>query len=709
MQVPPLDSADDGAQPTLTFTHGDGSARIAEEQLGAPRTNWLVFGVSGAIIFAITLWAALAPAHAEEVIGSVVNWMSRHLGWVYIVTLTVTLGFVTFIAISKYGKVRLGPDHARPKYNLVTWTAMLFAAGIGVDLMFYGVAGPVAQYLSPPEGGGETVEAARQAVVWTSFHYGINGWSLYALIGAALGYFAYRYRLPLSIRAALFPIIGKRVKGRTGDAIDIAAVIATVFGLAASLGIGVIQLNFGLNYLFGWPEHISIQIALALLGVGMAILSCVSGVDRGIRRLSELNFFLAIAIMLWVLIAGKTTMLIDAIVMNIGDFISRFPAMTLDTMALDRPDDWMNAWTVFFWAWWIAWSPFVGMFLARISRGRTIREFVIGVLVVPFTFTLIWISIFGNSAIDSVRSGNAEFGETAMNIPEHGFYMLLDQYPGALFLAGLATFTGLLFYVTSADSGSLMMSSFTSRATHPNQDGPKWSRVFWAAMVGALTLAMLFVGGFATIQYMTIIMALPFTIVIYLIMAALWKSLRRERMLIATSPRSGAGEWNERIARIAHRVGPAVAEAYLDQVAVPALEKIATEMARTGAQASLSSEPVDGVGVHQLDLTVVFEDQLPFRYQIFPVAQRPFGAGKRELHEEESIRLEVFSATGSRGYDVMGMTEADLIDDIVDRYEQHLHTQGSHSVTEGFMDQLEAPGNWAEDFSLRRKRRRKKP
>ncbi|PQZ89527.1 high-affinity choline transporter BetT [Arthrobacter sp. MYb227] len=666
------------------------------------RTNWRVFLASALVILGITIYAAAFPTQAEGVIGNVVNWASQKLGWVYIVTLTIVLGFVIFLAASRFGSIRLGPDHARPKYRLGTWTAMLFAAGIGVDLMFYSVAGPVAQYLLPPNSTGETVEAARQSVVWTTFHYGISGWSLYALVGAALGYYAFRFKMPLSIRAALYPILGRRVHGRTGDAIDVAATVATVFGLTASLGIGVLQLNFGLTYLFGWPEHVSIQIGLVLLSVLMATISCVSGVDRGIRRLSELNFLLAVGLMLYILIAGKTTMLIDAVVMNLGDFISRFPGMALDTFAIDRPDDWMNAWTLFFWAWWIAWSPFVGMFLARISRGRTLREFVVGVLVVPFLFTLVWISIFGNSAVDAVRSGQKEFGEIAVNTPEHGFYMLLDQYPGAALVAGIATFTGLLFYVTSADSGALMMSSFTAYTTHPGQDGPKWSRIFWALAVGALTIAMLFVGGFVTIQYMTIIMALPFTVILYLIMIAFWRSLKQEEHTLHDPGIAAHGrhrQWRERLARTVSDSCAEDANNYIEQVAEPVMVEVANELAKFGTEISLTTEMIPEVGVRQLDLTVAMERQIPFRYQTYPVFDIPTGRRKSKPTGSEMIRLEIFSATGGRGYDVMGMPKQQLINDIVERFERHVAAGRSHSVAKGMLHSLQEPSNWSEDFA----------
>lgn len=691
--------ADHGNPPTrATITVLDvGDARAPT------RTNWRVFISSAVIILGITIWAIAAPEQAERIIGTTVDWASQKLGWVYIVTLTVVLGFVVFLAASRFGSIRLGPDHSRPRYGLGTWTAMLFAAGIGVDLMFYSVAGPVAQYLEPPTGAGETVEAARQSVVWTTFHYGISGWSLYALVGAALGYYAYRFKMPLSIRAALYPLIGRRIHGRTGDAVDIAATVATVFGLTASLGIGVLQLNFGLTYLFGWPEHIALQIGLALLGVVMATISCVSGVDRGIRRLSEINFLLAVGLMLYVLLSGKSTMLIDATVMNLGQFISHFPEMTLETFAIDRPDAWMNSWTLFFWAWWIAWSPFVGMFLARISRGRTIREFVTGVLVVPFLFTLVWISIFGNSAVDAVRSGHSEFGDLAISTPEHGFYMLLDQYPGATLVAAIATLTGLLFYVTSADSGALMMSSFTSHANRSGQDGPKWSRIFWALAVGALTLTMLFVGGFATIQYMTIVMALPFTVILYLIMVSFWKSLKQEEGNLRASGISHATgkarKWRKRLARTVSNCQADDANRFIEQVAEPAMLEVANELAKTGAEVSLTTAQVPETRVRQLDLTVSLDGHLPFRYQIYPVLDATAVEQVPQQPAANGLRLEVFAATGSCGYDVMGLPRKQLIGDMVDRFERHVALGRSQTVSKDMAQFLKQPGNWSEDFS----------
>ncbi|ASE12067.1 choline BCCT transporter BetT [Kocuria rhizophila] len=647
--------------------------------------NWRVLIAAATVIVVLSAWAITAPEQADAVIGGVVGWVASRLGWFYILTATLVIAFVVMVAASRGGKVRMGPDHARPQFNMFTWTAMLFAAGIGVDLMFFSVSEPVSQYFAPPTGDGQNLEAARQAVVWTLFHYGITGWAMYALMGMAFGYFAYRFGMPLSIRSALYPLLGRRIHGVAGDAVDTAALLGTVFGVATSLGIGVVQLNYGLKSLFGLPENLAVQSALIVVGVGMAVVSCVSGVDKGIRRLSELNIVLAIGLMLYVLVAGRTSFLLDAIVMNVGDFISSFPGMTLNTFAFEAPQEWMSAWTLFFWAWWIAWAPFVGLFLARISRGRTLRQFVVGTMTVPFAFILLWISIFGNSALDLVVGGNTEFGEVAMNTPERAFYSLLEQYPGATVAASIATFTGLLFYVTSADSGALVMSNFTSRIEDPNQDGPKWLRVFWALSTGVLTLAMLLVGGVTTLQNATLIMGLPFSVVMYLIMVGLWRALRVEVSTAASGAvaarsavagRTGRDtHWRGRLSRLVSYPGPRAAQRYVHEVAEPALNTLASELRDSGVVVSVDTEPVaENPALPQVCLTVDLAPERDFVYRVHPVAfpTPGFGGFRTNPDSDRYYRLEVFTATGSLGYDVLGYTSEQLINDALDCYERHL-------------------------------------
>ncbi|CAN7555062.1 choline BCCT transporter BetT [Arthrobacter sp. LjRoot14] len=679
------------------------------------RVNKTVFFGSAAGVVGIALWAMLAKDNAEAVIGSMVGWVSTNMGWYYFLIVTAVVVFVLVAALSRVGKTKLGPDHSKPQFGMFTWAAMLFAAGIGIDLMFFSVSEPVSQYLAPPQGEGGTAEAARQALVWTLFHYGITGWALYALMGLALGYFAYRHNLPLSIRSALYPIFGKKIEGPLGHAVDIAALLGTIFGIATSLGIGVVQLNYGLNFMFGIPENLAVQIGLIALSVVMATVSVVSGVEKGIRRLSELNVILAVALMLFVLVTGKTSFLLDGIVQNVGDVMSRFPAMTLDTFAYDRPTDWLNAWTLFFWAWWIAWAPFVGLFLARISRGRTIRQFVLGTMTVPFLFILLWISVFGNSSIDLIMNGNAAFGEAAMSHPERGFYSLLSQYPGVPVTAAVATFTGLLFYVTSADSGALVMANFTSHLKDADADGPEWMRVFWAVATGLLTLAMLMVGGVATLQNATIVMGLPLSLLLVFIMLGLYKALRVENSLNdsyrASLPgiitgrageQRGGRSWRQRLTRAMSYPGRRQTTRFVETVAVPALREVSEELKAQGAETALSVSTVESCGIDSADLQLAMGDERPFKYQIYPVQyETPSYATRRADPDDHYYRMEVFSLEGSHGYDLMGYTKEQVITDVLDHYEQHLEFLHLNRAAPGntvLVEDQVAKDNWESDF-----------
>ncbi|MDO4685390.1 MAG: choline BCCT transporter BetT [Corynebacterium sp.] len=540
--------------------------------------NLPVFSTSLFGIIALVAWAFFGHDSAEAALNAITGLIAEKLGWFYVLTATIAVVFVIVVAISKMGTLRLGPDDSRPQFTLFSWSAMLFAAGIGVDLMFFSVAEPVTQYYFPPQGGGETQQAAEDAVVFALFHYGISGWAMYSLLGMAFGFFAFRCNMPLTLRSALYPLFGKRVHGTFGHSVDVAATLGTVFGIAASLGIGVVQLNYGLTLLFGWEEGPRVQTALIIFSVVIASISAVSGVDRGIKRLSELNILFALILMTYVVLAGKTAFLLDALVMNLGDYAANFVDWTLDTYAYSETPDhtrsWLAGWTLFFWAWWVAWAPFVGLFLARISRGRTLREFVLGTLTIPFLFILMWMSFFGNAALDRVRAGDETFGMMSVETPQRGFYELLLNYPGGMWLVGLTTIIGLLLYITSADSGALVMSNFTSRIEDARRDGPRWSRITWSIVIGLLTLVMLRIDGVATAQAATIVMGLPFTLVMYPLMISLWKSLRREIEPVRPI------DWRHRIARSFDWPSAGKAQRYLDDVALPALNDVATELSQ---------------------------------------------------------------------------------------------------------------------------------
>ena len=651
-----------------------------------PRVNWRVFIVASLIILAFSVWAMVTPVSAQSTMKTTVDWIAENLGWFYVVTVTVVIGFVLWVALSKEGGVRLGPDHSRPQYNLFTWVAMLFAAGVGIDMLFYSVTGPITQYLHPVNAAPESAAATQDAVVWTMFHYGIAGWSMYSLLGMAMGYFAYRWGMPLSIRAVLYPLLGKRVRGATGDVIDIFALVGTVFGVATSMGIGVVLLNVGFSMLFGLPEGLALQIALVIVAVVMTVAACTSGVDKGIRLVSELNLWSCAAMMLYILLTGKTAFLLNAMVENIGRFVFSLPERTLSTFAyVSDGSEWMGSWTLFFWAFWLAWGPFVGLFLARISRGRTLREFVIAAITAPVLCDFIIVSIFGNSALSEVFSGNDGFAQLAIDSPEEGWYSLLEMFPGATFLIGLATLSGLLFYLTSANSGAMVMSNFSSTIPNPEEDGAKWLRIFWALVTAVLTIAMLVAGGVTTMEYATLIFALPVTIIAYLVMASFSKVLRMERAeregrtrkrrtAAAHGGRAPEKTWRQRLATLRSYPSQKSVSRFVAEVIEPSLTAVAEEFRALGYSVDLTQEFDEGTGINENTLVVDMGDQRNFQYQVAAVeANVPaFGARSAPRGDDVYYRIEVFTQTGSEGYDLMGLSSQQIIDDVLDRYENHL-------------------------------------
>ncbi|WP_446666247.1 choline BCCT transporter BetT [Flexivirga sp. B27] len=648
----------------------------------SPRTKWPVLIVSGVFTAVVAGWAILDTDSAASMLGDAVTAISGGFGWFYIALATAVLVFVVYVGL-RYPRVRLGKDSDRPEFSTFSWACMLFAAGIGTDVMFFAVAEPATQYLQPPQGKGGTLDAARESTVWTLFHYGITGWAMYTLMGIALGYFAHRKGLPLAVRSALYPVLGKRIRGRWGDAVDIATVLGTIFGVATSLGIGVVMLNVGLDVLFGIDQGLPAQIALVALAVGMATVSAITGVDKGIRFLSQLNVLLAIGLALWVLVTGSTGFLLRALVMNVGDFVSMFPGMTMDTMAYDHPADWMSAWTLFFWAWWIAWASFVGMFLARISKGRTIGQFVVGTLSIPFLYIIMWVSIFGNSAVKRIRDGDAAFGKHAVNSPEQGFFDLLQGYPLPLFLVGLATFVGLLFYVTSADSGALVMANLSSDLPDSEVDAKPWLRILWASATGVLTVAMLMVGGIPALQNATIIMGLPFAVVMVLVMVGLYRALEAERLqanAFQTSlPATAIGgpnvrrpaTWRSRLSRSFGTVSVKQATRRLDSVVLPALHEVVDELTQRDVAARLvTADEPSGQIVRQVTLEVPGDEAAAsFSYPVQIRRAKAPSYGARMIEAEDiTASLEVV-LPGGAAYDILDYSADRICHDVLDHYQ----------------------------------------
>ena len=653
-------------------------AKNAPSAPSRDRLNPVVFHGSVAGIVTFLVLTLLFTEQAGTFFDAGLAWVSRTFGWYYMLAVVAYLVFVVLIGCSRFGSIRLGPDHSRPEFSLLSWSAMLFAAGIGIDLLFFSVAEPVAHYLAPPDLTPESQEAMRQAVVQTYLHWGLSGWGLYVLMGMALAYFSYRHRLPLAIRSALYPLLGKRIYGPVGHAVDITAVISTVFGIATSLGIGVMQLNYGLAYMFDLPESLSVQIILIALVVLLATVSVVSGVEKGIRRLSEFNMLLALALMLFILFQGQTLMLLDKVVNNAGDYLSGFVAMSFDTYAFagEEAQEWKMWWTVFFWGWWIAWTPFVGLFLARISRGRTIREFVAGALFIPLAFMMVWMSVLGNSGIELVANqGVTELGEQALSTPQTTLYTLLEYYPYIGLTATVVTVLGIVFFITSADSGALVLANFTSILSDVNHDAPIKLRIFWSAMIGLVTIALLMAGGLAALQSAVVITALPFSLVIFAIMVGMVKALKLEgskaearRQVSGTAP---GGDWRERLDRALDTSNRAGAAATIEHAIRPALTQFAQELESRGQDATVTEKQIDGEPLPRLTLQVVMEDAASFVYQVCPHRMRT--PSFLPADDDFYVRLDVFLAEGGTGQDLNGYTRGQVVGDVLSEYERHLH------------------------------------
>ncbi|WP_294990952.1 BCCT family transporter [uncultured Stenotrophomonas sp.] len=415
-----------------------------------------MFIPTAAIVIALLALAAIAPDTATRWFTAAKSWAANDAGWFTILAVAGFLVFVVGVAISSYGRIKLGPDHSTPDYSYGSWFAMLFAAGMGIGLMFFGVAEPIMHYATPPVGSPESAAAARQATRITFFHWGIHAWAIYAVVALSLADFAYRHNLPLRVRSALYPLIGDRIHGPLGHTVDTFAALGTIFGLATSLGLGVMQVNAGLNYLFGLEVSTLAQVGLITVITLVATGSVVAGLDSGVRRLSELNMILAAALLAFVLVCGPSVHLMQALVQNTGMYVSQLFSMTFNLYAYE-PTGWLGGWTLFYWGWWIAWSPFVGTFIARISRGRTVREFVVGVLLVPLGFTFLWITIYGNTALHLLRAeGVQQLVQAVSTDSSMALFEFLEHLPLTMLTSSLAVILVALFFVTSSSSASFL-------------------------------------------------------------------------------------------------------------------------------------------------------------------------------------------------------------------------------------------------------------
>ncbi|WP_026955638.1 BCCT family transporter [Algoriphagus vanfongensis] len=464
-----------------------------------------------------------------ELFTSFKDFVTEKTGWIFILTVNAFIIFCFYLGFSKYGNVRLGGKDARPDFSTSAWFAMLFSAGMGIGLLFYGVAEPVSHYGRPPAAEPFSIDAAQHAMNYTFLHWGIHAWAIYAVVALSLAFFAFNRNMPLTIRSVFYPLLGDRIHGWMGNVIDIFAVLATLFGLATSLGVGVRQVSGGLSHVFGFPNTGLYQVLLIAGITGIATISVVSGVDKGVKILSEWNVRIAAVLMFFVLLVGPTLFIFKSFVQNMGTYVNELIEISTWTEAFIN-EGWQGDWTVFYWAWWISWSPFVGMFIARISKGRTIREFILGVLLAPSLLTFFWMTTLGGSAIfldmqQAAATGSHEFAQAIIADETTALFVFLEKFPFHLIGSVLGILLVASFFVTSADSGSLVIDSITSGG---KLNTPIPQRVFWATTEGAVAAILLLGGGLTALQTATITTGLPFLVILTLMCYSLLKGVKKE-------------------------------------------------------------------------------------------------------------------------------------------------------------------------------------
>lgn len=493
------------------------------------RTDPVIFSVSVALTVLFVGASIVFTAPVDALFGTMSAWIITNLGWFYILGVTTFLIFLVWICFSRYGRLRLGRDQDRPEYSRLTWFAMLFAAGIGTILMFWGVAEPISHFANPPQNNVEpqSVPAAQQAMGYTLYHFGLHTWTIFCLPALCFAYFVYRRGLPMRVSSIFHPFLGDRIHGPLGRAIDILAVLGTVFGVAVSLGLGTLQINSGLTALFGVEFSKPVQVLLIAVTTALATTSVALGLDRGIKRLSDLNIALAVGLLLFVLATGSTLYLVRGSIEMVGVYLNWLVPLAFwnDTFG---DTGWQGDWTVFYWAWTITWAPFVGIFIARISRGRTIREFVLGVLGLPTAFTLVWFSVFGLSAFDIELNGPGGLVQTVVveeDIPG-ALFAFLDNFPFASVVSAVSVLIVIIFFTTSADSAALVVDMLSSRT----QEGttPVRQRVFWAVTSGVVAATLITAtgrSGLDALSEVVTVIGLPFFAMGFLMMVALLRSL----------------------------------------------------------------------------------------------------------------------------------------------------------------------------------------
>ncbi len=558
---------------------------------------------------------------------------------------------------------------------------MLFSAGYGIALLFFGVAEPVLHYASPPTATPETIDAARQAMQIAFFHWGFHIWAIYGLVGLSLAYFAFRHGLPLSMRSTLYPLIGDKIHGPIGHTVDTFAILGTLFGIATTLGLSVTQINTGLNYL--WPEipiNSTVQIIAITLITLCALVSVLAGMDKGVKNLSLLNIALALLLMIFVFIAGPTLFILNTFMQNTGSYLSNIVERTFNLQAYVS-SDWIGNWTLFIFGWTIAWAPFVGLFIAKISRGRTIRQFVVGVMVVPTIFTFLWFSVFGDTALHMIMTdGYHHIIQEVQNNNAIALFKLFERLPMTSIISFITVILIITFFVTSSDSGSLVIDSLASGGV---QETPIWQRTFWVATEGVVASVLLLAGGLGALQTASVVSALPFAIIMLIAMVGMIKALRIEghhedsqqqyrQMQQSTSP-TGKGLWKKRLANLVDFPSRDSVDNFIRITALNSMRKVEEELEAQDWEAEVTFDE-EQCRAH---FEVYKEGQVEFIYEIrlraYEIPEFAANEDGDELQDEYYYRAEVFLRRGGQAYDVYNYEPQDIINDILNQFERYLH------------------------------------
>ena len=639
--------------------------------------------VIGATLFFVVLLVAMiliAPEQTQTLLNAAKSGIFANFSWFYVLAFSVFLGFLVILSVSSLGNIKLGNDEEEPEFGFLSWLAMLFAAGMGVGLMFFGVAEPLTHYLSDITTG-SAEHKQQEALLHTLFHWGIHAWAVYGTIALALAYFGFRYKLPLALRSCFYPLLKERINGKLGDLIDIMALLATLFGVITTLGFGASQLGAGLHQL-GWisENSFSLQVVVIAVVMSLAIFSAISGVGKGVKILSELNLTLAFCLLIFVLVVGPTLYLLSAFSDNIGTYLSNLVQLSFKTYVYEQEHTaWFSGWTILYWAWWCSWAPFVGLFIARISKGRTIREFIFGVLVVPSLFGVLWFTVFGNTAIwlnDGEAAGT--LGQM-ISSPETLLFKFLDYLPlsGVTGLVSLVVIS--LFFITSADSGIYVLNNIASR--DKSLTAPRWQAVMWGVLMSVVSIVLMQSGGLANLQAMTLLVALPFAMLMLLMCFSLWKGLNADKKYFDTkvNPTSifwTGDKWKERLEQMMNQTQEKDILRFLKHTVLPAMRELRQEL----------------IGKYELSVqinTLFEQDEPAVELVIQKESMRDFMYGVKSVGREVSTQLinddnlphiqhsmtyepYTYFFDGRVGYDVQYMDQDELIADMLKHYERYL-------------------------------------